>query len=164
MSWRSHLEGGFCFAGQHRYGEREQAIAFLNAATERLRDSAGAGAMKSGSSAFSTASKGSTDALRRVQEPVLYLQMHVALLTLHGGDLPTTKALLTTGQTTLESLNDVDPSVSAAVHHTSCMLSKAKQEFAEFYRAGMLYLAYISVDSLDPVTRMVRYMLYMCYQ
>lgn len=92
--------------------------------------------------------------MRRMKEPILFMNMHIALLQLHGGDLAATKVLLVEGQATLDTLTDVDPAVHAAVHHTSCMMYKAKQEFADFYRAGMLYLAYIAIDSIESVTRM----------
>jgi hypothetical protein len=144
------------------YAERAQSIAFLEATIARLKQAAddggrGAGSTLSGGLGVGGArAAGLADAVRRASEPALYLQMHVALLTLQGGGIAEAKTMLDAGVATLEGLTDVDPSVHASVHHTACLLHKAKQEFAAFYRSGMLYLAYISVDTLDPITRMVR--------
>jgi len=142
------------------YAERAQSIAFLEATITRLKQAAddggrGAGSTMSGGMGVGGArAAGLADAVRRASEPALYLQMQVALLTLQGGGIAEAKTMLDAGVTTLEGLTDVDPSVHASVHHTACLLHKAKQEFAAFYRSGTLYLAYISVDSLDPITRM----------
>ena len=49
----------------------------------------------------------------------------------------------------------VDPSVSAQVHFVSSLYYKHKQEFADFYKASLQYLAFISSDSLPTDTRLV---------
>ncbi|KAK3245306.1 hypothetical protein CYMTET_45113 [Cymbomonas tetramitiformis] len=90
----------------------------------------------------------------RVEEPLLYARMHIALFKLQGGDMLTCKDMIEEGKTALDNLIDVDPSVNAAVHKVASMFYKARQDFAEFYKSGMLYLAYISVDSLDESSRL----------
>jgi len=122
-----------------RYTEREKAFTFLEKSVKRIQD------IKENSRI-----KEST----RFKEPVLYIQMHIALLKLQGGDVLSCKEMLEEGKPLLDTLVDVDPSVHASVHHVASMFYKAKQDFAEFYKSGMLYLAYISVESLDEVTRM----------
>lgn len=90
----------------------------------------------------------------RVEEPLLYARMHIALFKLQGGDMLTCKDMIEEGKTALDNLIDVDPSVNAAVHKVASLFYKARQDFAEFYKSGMLYLAYISVDSLDESSRL----------
>jgi hypothetical protein len=38
----------------------------------------------------------------------------------------------------------------------AAQLAKAKQDFAEFYKAGMLYLAYVSAEALPDATKLAR--------
>uniref|UniRef100_A0A7S0R011 PCI domain-containing protein n=1 Tax=Pyramimonas obovata TaxID=1411642 RepID=A0A7S0R011_9CHLO len=117
-----------------RYTDRERAFKFLGEAVARIQD---------------------TKEPSRIRgEPVLYLQMHIALLKLQGGDVLGCKEMLEEGKPLLDNLIDVDPSVHASLHHVASMYHKAKQDFAEFFKSGMLYLAYISVDSLDEVTKL----------
>ena len=85
---------------------------------------------------------------------MLYLRMHIALLHLHDGRVAQAKAIvIDEGKTALEALPSPDPSVAAAFHYVSSQYHKAKQDFAEFYKSGMLYLAYISQDTLPTETR-----------
>lgn len=52
--------------------------------------------------------------------------------------------------------SQVDPSVSAQVHYVSAMYYKQMQDFAEFYKSSLLYLAYISSDELPREVKLVR--------
>mmetsp|Transcript_18621 Transcript_18621/g.25819 ORF Transcript_18621/g.25819 Transcript_18621/m.25819 type:complete len:399 (+) Transcript_18621:358-1554(+) len=126
-----------------RFPERADALGFLSEAVIRLLEEAEGG----------NKIVKETIALR-MKEPILYIRMHIALLKLQGGEVATCKEMIEEGKSLLESLTDVDPSVNAAMYHVSSMLHKVKQNFAEFYKSGMLYLAYISVDSLDEVTKL----------
>ena len=46
-----------------------------------------------------------------------------------------------------DAMASPDPSVSAAYYYVCSQYHKAKQEFAEFYCHGMLYLAFVSSES-----------------
>lgn len=50
----------------------------------------------------------------------------------------------------------VDPDVSAQVYLVRAMYYKHKQDFAEFYRSSLLYLAFITSDQLPHETKLVR--------
>ena len=49
----------------------------------------------------------------------------------------------------------MDPSVSAVVHYVRSLWFKHQKDFAEFYKASLLYLAFISSDALPPEQRLV---------
>ncbi|CAH9080749.1 unnamed protein product [Cuscuta europaea] len=85
----------------------------------------------------------------RIEEPVLYIKMQIALLKLEQGDHKTSNKLLETGKSTLDSMTDIDPSVYASYYWVSSQYHKRQQEFAGFYRSALLYLAYTSVESLS---------------
>ncbi|KAJ0477793.1 putative proteasome component (PCI) domain, 26S Proteasome non-ATPase regulatory subunit 13 [Helianthus annuus] len=59
------------------------------------------------------------------------------------------KNLLEDGKSTLDSMTDIDPSVYANYYWVSSQYHKSRQEFAEFYKNSLLYLAYTSVESLS---------------
>ncbi|KAG0560472.1 hypothetical protein M758_10G177700 [Ceratodon purpureus] len=109
-----------------QYPEKEAAIAYLEDVIEKLRASGE----------------------RRVEEPILYVKMQVASLKLQRGEQQECKKLLEEGKTTLDSMTDVDPSVHASVHWVSSQYFKSRQDFAEFYKSALLYLAYTSVETL----------------
>jgi 26S proteasome regulatory subunit N9 len=109
-----------------QYPEKEAAIAYLEEVIEKLR----------------------TSGERRVEEPILYVKMQVASLKLHRGEQQECKKLLEEGKATLESMTDVDPSVHASVHWVSSQYFKSRQDFAEFYKSALLFLAYTSVETL----------------
>ena len=46
----------------------------------------------------------------------------------------------------LDSMTDIDP--SASYHWVSSQYHKSRQEFAEFYKSALLFLAYTTVESL----------------
>ncbi|KAJ7551240.1 hypothetical protein O6H91_06G006400 [Diphasiastrum complanatum] len=110
-----------------QYVEKEVAIHYLEEVIEKFR-----------------ASKE-----RRIEEPILYVKMQIAGLKLQRGDQKECKVLLEEGKATLDSMTDVDPSVHASVHWVSSQYHKSRQEFAEFYKSALLYLAYTSVESLS---------------
>ncbi|XP_024397666.1 26S proteasome non-ATPase regulatory subunit 13 homolog B [Physcomitrium patens] len=110
-----------------QYPEKGAAVAYLEEVIEKLR----------------------TSGERRVDEPILYVKMQVAALKLQRGEIQECKKLLEEGRTTLDSMTDVDPSVHASVHWVSSQYYKSRQEFAEFYKSALLYLAYTSVETLS---------------
>lgn len=59
------------------------------------------------------------------------------------------KRLLDDGKSTLDSMTDIDPTVYASYHWVSSQYHKSRQEFAEFYKSALLYLAYTTVESLS---------------
>jgi hypothetical protein len=96
-----------------------------------------------------------TSGERRVEEPILYVKMQVASLKLQRGEQQECKKLLEEGKTTLDSMTDVDPSVHASVHWVSSQYFKSRQEFAEFYKSALLFLAYTSVETLADDFKLV---------
>lgn len=82
-------------------------------------------------------------------EADLYIGAHLAFVALTEGRQMDCKVLIESAFETLDSMSDVDPSVSAAVHYSASQLAKARKDYAGFFRAGLLYLAYIEVESLS---------------
>lgn len=70
----------------------------------------------------------------KAAEPVLFLRMHVAQHKLETGAAPECKVLIEAGKETLDTLSDVDPSVSAAVYYVTSLFHKSLGNFAEYYR------------------------------
>jgi len=85
--------------------------------------------------------------------------MQIALFKLEQGQQKECNKLLEDGKTTLDSMTDIDPSVYASFYWVSSQYYKARQEFAEFYKSALLYLAYTSVDSLSESFRLVIFIL-----
>lgn len=50
----------------------------------------------------------------------------------------------------------VDPAVSAEVHHVRSLYYKYKKNFADFYKSSLLYLAFISSEALPQEQKLVR--------
>lgn len=117
----------FAVIVSRQYAEKEAAIGYLEGVIEKLR-----------------ATKET-----RIEEPVLYIKMQIALFKLEQGEQKECKNLLDDGKTTLDSMTDIDPSVYASFYWVSSQYHKARQEFAEFYKNALLYLAYTSVESLS---------------
>ena len=115
-----------------RLGEPSAAVAFLQGVVAKMADQP------------------------RVEAPLLYMRTHVALLHLQSGDLAAAKTGVDEGRAALDKLSDADSSVHAAVYFVAAQLAKAKQDFAEFYKTGMLYLAYVSAEALPESTKLVR--------
>lgn len=123
-----------------QYPEKDAAIAYLEEVIEKLR----------------------TSGERRVEEPILYVKMQVAAMKLQRGEIQVCKKLLEEGKTTLDSMTDVDPSVHASVHWVSSQYYKSRQEFAEFYKSALLYLAYTSVETLSEDFKLVCTFIILC--
>lgn len=92
---------------------------------------------------------------QRIEEPVLYIKMQIAILKLEQGDQKECKKLLEDGKSTLDSMTDIDPTVYANYYWVSSQYHKFRQEFAEFYKSALLYLAYTSVESLSESFKLV---------
>jgi len=123
----------FAVIVSRQYPEKEAAIGYLEGVIEKLR------------------------AARemRIEEPILYVKMQIALLKLEQGEHKECKKLLDDGKSTLDSMTDIDPSVYASFYWVSSQYHKLRQEFAEFYKNALLYLAYTSVLSLSESFRLV---------
>lgn len=117
----------FAVIVSRQYAEKEAAIGYLEGVIEKLR----------------------ATRETRIEEPVLYIKMQIALFKLEQGEQKECKKLLEDGKTTLDSMTDIDPSVYASFYWVSSQYHKARQEFAEFYKNALLYLAYTSVESLS---------------
>ncbi|KAL6843841.1 hypothetical protein ACP4OV_026412 [Aristida adscensionis] len=85
----------------------------------------------------------------RVEEPILYVKMQIAAFLLEKGNQKECKKLLEYGKTTLDSMVDVDPSVHATYYWMCSQYHKAHQDYCEFYKSALLYLAYTTVESLS---------------
>ncbi|KAL1830502.1 hypothetical protein ACET3Z_000153 [Daucus carota] len=117
----------FAVIVSRQYSEKEAAISYLDGVIEKLR---------------------STKEFR-IEEPILYIRMQIAMFNLEKGDQKECKKLLDDGKSTLDSMTDIDPSVHASFYWISSQYHKSRQEFAEFYKSALLYLAYTSVESLS---------------
>ncbi|CAI9109331.1 OLC1v1009135C1 [Oldenlandia corymbosa var. corymbosa] len=122
----------FAVIVSRQYSEREAAVSYLEGVIEKLRN---------------------TRELR-IEEPILYIKMQIALYKLEQGDQKESKTLLDEGKSTLDSMTDIDPSVYASYYWVSSQYHKARQEFAEFYKSALLYLAYTSVESLSDTFKL----------
>ena len=116
-----------------QYTEREAAISYLEGMIEKLR---------------------ATRELR-IEEPILYVKMQIAAFNLEKGNQKECKKYLEDGKTTLDNMTDIDPSVHATFYWVSSQYHKSRQEFAEFYKNALLYLAYTSVESLSESFKLV---------
>ncbi|KAL9350265.1 hypothetical protein Peur_057520 [Populus x canadensis] len=117
----------FAVIVSRRYAEKEAAISYLEGVIEKLR----------------------ATREQRIEEPVLYIKMQIAVFKLEQGDQKECKKLLEDGKSTLDSMTDIDPSVYASYYWVSSQNYKHRQEFAEFYKSALLYLAYTAVESLS---------------
>ncbi|KAL8141738.1 hypothetical protein V2J09_014770 [Rumex salicifolius] len=117
----------FAVIVSRRYAEKEAAISYLEGVIEKLRETREV----------------------RIEEPILYIKMQIASLKLEHGEPKECKKLLDDGKTTLDSMTDIDPSVYASYYWVSSQYYKSHQEFADFYKNSLLYLAYTSVDTLS---------------
>lgn len=124
----------FAVIVSRQYSEKEAAISYLEGVIEKLR-----------------ATKET-----RIEEPIVYIKMQIAIFNLEKGDQKECKNLLDDGKSTLDSMTDIDPSVYANYYWVTSQYHKARQEFAEFYKSSLLYLAYTSVESLSDSFKLVR--------
>lgn len=91
----------------------------------------------------------------RVEEPILYVKMQIATFLLEKGNKKGCKKLLEEGKTTLDTMVDVDPSVHGAYYWVCSQYHKAHQDYCEFYKSSLLYLAYTTVESLSEPFKQV---------
>lgn len=126
--------GHFAVIVSRQYSDKEAAVNYLEGVIEKLC---------------------STTGHTRVEESVLYIKMQVAQFKHEQGDEKKCKALLEEGKSTLESMTDIDPSVYASYYWVSSQYSKSRQEYAEFYKTALLYLAYTSVESFSEAFKLV---------
>ncbi|KAL2525286.1 26S proteasome non-ATPase regulatory subunit 13B [Abeliophyllum distichum] len=117
----------FAVIVSRQYPEKDAAINYLEGVIEKLRNTKE----------------------MRIEEPILYIKMQIAVYKLEQGDQKECKNLLEEGKSTLDSMTDIDPSVYASYYWISSQYHKSRQEFAEFYQSALLYLAYTSVESLS---------------
>ncbi|KAL5703204.1 26S proteasome non-ATPase regulatory subunit 13 B [Ranunculus cassubicifolius] len=117
----------FAVVISRQYAEKESAISYLEGVVDKLQ---------------------ATKELR-IEEPILYVKLQIAAFKLEKGDHKGCKNLLDDGKVTLDSMTDIDPSVYASYHWISSQYHKSRQDFSEFYKSSLLYLAYTSVDSLS---------------
>lgn len=122
----------FAVTISRQYSEKEAAISYLEGVIEKLR-----------------ATRES-----RIEEPILYVKMQIATYNLEKGNQKECKHLLEEGKTMLDSMTEIDPSVHASYYWVSSQYHKARQEFAEFYKSTLLYLAYTTVESLSDTFKL----------
>lgn len=132
----------FAVIVSRQYSEKEAAISYLEGVIEKLRNIRAA----------------------RIEEAILYIKMQIGIFKLEQGDQKECKKLLDEGKSTLDSMTDIDPSVYANYYWVSSQYYKSRQEFADFYRSALLYLAYTSVENLSESFKLVCYVLfYLCF-
>ncbi|XP_073154556.1 26S proteasome non-ATPase regulatory subunit 13 homolog B [Henckelia pumila] len=117
----------FAVIVSRQYSEKEAAVEYLEGVIAKLRDTKE----------------------MRIEEPILYIKVQIGTLKLEQGDQKECKKLLDEGKCTLDSMTDIDPSVYASFYWVSSQYHKSRQEFAEFYKSALLFLAYTAVDSLS---------------
>ncbi|AQK66261.1 26S proteasome non-ATPase regulatory subunit 13 homolog A [Zea mays] len=117
----------FAVIASRQYPDKDAAITFLEGVITKLRDTRES----------------------RINEPILYVKMQIAAINLEKGNQKECKNSLEDGKTTLDSMTDVDPTVHASFYWISSQYHKSCQEFAEFYKNALLYLAYTTVESLS---------------
>jgi hypothetical protein len=83
--------------------------------------------------------------------------MQIAAIHLDKGSQKECKNLLEEGKTTLDGMTDVDPTVHASFYWISSQYHKSLQEFADFYKNALLYLAYTTVGSLSEAFKLVSF-------
>uniref|UniRef100_A0A453CVV7 PCI domain-containing protein n=1 Tax=Aegilops tauschii subsp. strangulata TaxID=200361 RepID=A0A453CVV7_AEGTS len=91
----------------------------------------------------------------RVEEPILYVKMQIASFLLEKGNQKECKKLVDEGKTTLDSMDDVDPSVHSTYYWLCSQYHKVCQDYSEFYKNALLYLAYTTVESLSEPFKQV---------
>ncbi|KAK1696329.1 hypothetical protein QYE76_013026 [Lolium multiflorum] len=117
----------FAVVASRQYADKEAAVAFLEGVIAKLRE---------------------TRELR-IDEPILHVKMQIAAIHLDKGSHKECKNLLEEGKATLDGMTDVDPTVHASFYWISSQYHKSLQEFAEFYKNALLFLAYTTVGTLS---------------
>ncbi|XP_033128289.1 26S proteasome non-ATPase regulatory subunit 13 homolog A isoform X2 [Brassica rapa] len=117
----------FAVVVSRQYSEKEAAVSYLEGVIEKLK------ATKE----------------PRITEPIVYIETQKALFKLEQGDQKECKKVLDDAKTSLDSMTDIDPSVYANFYWVSSQYHKCRQEFSDFYKSALLYLAYTSVEALS---------------
>ncbi|XP_010529236.1 PREDICTED: 26S proteasome non-ATPase regulatory subunit 13 homolog B [Tarenaya hassleriana] len=117
----------FAVVVSRQYPEKEAAVSYLERVIEKLK----------------------ATREQRINEPVIYIKMQMALFKLEQGDQKECKKILEDGKSSIDSMTDIDPSVYASYYWVSSQYHKYRQEFSDFYKNALLYLAYTSVESLS---------------
>ncbi|CAH2046285.1 unnamed protein product [Thlaspi arvense] len=117
----------FAVVVSRQYPEKEAAVNYLEGVIEKLK------ATKE----------------PRITEPIIYIETQKALFKLEQGDQKECKKILDDGKSSLDSMTDIDPSVYANFYWVSSQYHKFRQEFSDFYKSALLYLAYTSVEALS---------------
>ncbi|XP_030511467.2 26S proteasome non-ATPase regulatory subunit 13 homolog B-like [Rhodamnia argentea] len=116
----------FAVIVSRQYSEKQASISYLDGIIEKLQSTRE----------------------QRVEEPILYIKMQIAMFKLDE-EQKECKKLLEEGKSALDSMTDIDPSVYASYHWVSSQYHKVRKEYAEFYKSALLYLAYTAVESLS---------------
>ncbi|XP_051226347.2 LOW QUALITY PROTEIN: 26S proteasome non-ATPase regulatory subunit 13 homolog B [Lolium perenne] len=117
----------FTLVVSRQYSDKDAAINYLEGVISKLHDTKES----------------------RVEEPILYVKMQIANYLLEKGSQKECKKLLDEGKTTLDSMVDVDPSVHSTYYWICSQYYKVCQDYSEFYKNALLYLAYTTVESLS---------------
>ncbi|EMS51258.1 26S proteasome non-ATPase regulatory subunit 13 [Triticum urartu] len=117
----------FAVVVSRQYSDKDAGISYLEGVISKLRDTKES----------------------RVEEPILYVKMQIASFLLEKGNQKECKKLVDEGKTTLDSMDDVDPSVHSTYYWLCSQYHKVCQDYSEFYKNALLYLAYTTVESLS---------------
>lgn len=128
----------FAVVVSRQYSDKDAGINYLEGVILKLRDTQEA----------------------RIEEPILYVKMQIATFLLEKGSQKECKKLLDEGKITLDSMVDVDPSVHATYYWICSQYHKAHQDYSEFYKSALLYLAYTTVESLSEPFKQVLLLAY----
>ncbi|KAI9111943.1 hypothetical protein K1719_017633 [Acacia pycnantha] len=85
---------------------------------------------------------------QRIEEPIVFMMMEIAFLKLEEGDPKECKKLIEHGKGILDSVTDVDTAVYAIYYSVLSQCHRACQEYDEFHKSSMLYLARAETLSL----------------
>ncbi|KAL9267337.1 26S proteasome non-ATPase regulatory subunit 13 homolog B-like protein [Drosera capensis] len=117
----------FAVTVSRQYASKEAAVGYLEGLIDKLR----------------------ATREMRIDEPIVYITTQVAMYKLELSMQKGCKKLLDDGKAVLDRMTDIDPSVYASYYWVLSQYHKSHQEFAEFYKNALLYLAYTSVESLS---------------
>ncbi|KAK4261504.1 hypothetical protein QN277_004491 [Acacia crassicarpa] len=109
-----------------QYPTREASIDFLEGTIEKLQ------AIKE----------------QRIEEPIVFIMMEKAFLVLEEGNPKECKKIIEHGKGILDSVTDVDSSVYAIYYSVLSQYHRACQDYDEFHKSSMLYLARAETFSL----------------
>eukprot|EP00889_Picochlorum_renovo_P008115 jgi/Picre1/35145/NNA_002607.t1 len=82
-------------------------------------------------------------------EACLYLEMQIAQYYLISENMAECKQLMDRGSRLLDSMSEVNHKVAAAVYYVTMQYHKAKSDYAAYYKAALMYLAYASSEGLS---------------